>query len=66
MSDLLTDDTCAGAARATPRSIKLAGVDEQARADAFLEAVGLQMAHLLAELGEVHRHIERRAALVAR
>ena len=63
VSDLLTD-TAQARRGGDAAADELAGVDEQARADAFLEAAGLQVAHLLAELGEVHRHLERRAALV--
>ena len=43
---------------------QLAGVDEQARADALAEAVLAQVAHLLAELREVLRDLLGDAALV--
>ena len=56
----------AGARAATPLAHELGGVDQQARADALLEAARLQMAHLLAERGELQRRVGGRCRSRAR
>src|SRR3990172_5798073 len=58
------DGHLAGASRLDPLGDPPAGVDEQAGADAFAQAVLLQVAHLLAQLGKVFRHRGAHAALM--
>src|SRR3990172_1047030 len=53
-----------GLSRRYPLLDKLAGIDEEPRAHPFAEAVLLEVAHLLAQLGELEGHRLRDATLV--
>src|SRR3989442_9737445 len=60
----LPDGNLAGAPRRDAALHQLPGVDEEARADALLQPARLQVAHLLAELGQLEGDLDRGAALV--
>src|SRR5215468_8523433 len=57
VGDGLADRGLAGGHRLDPASDELAGVDQETRGDALLQAVGAEVPHLLGDLHELGRGV---------